>query len=65
MGEKERSDLPRSRRHALLGVPVTRSTRLPRHLAVLGRRRTSGKLAEAIGLDYPAHRRARAAAWLR
>jgi hypothetical protein len=37
---------------------------LLRHLAVLGRRLTPGKLAEAIGLDYFAHRRAWAAVWL-
>jgi hypothetical protein len=39
------------------------STLLTR-LAVLGRRLTVGKLAEAIGLDYQRHRRAWAAVWL-
>jgi Transposase DDE domain len=33
--------------------------------AVLGRRLTPGKLAEAIGLDFTNHRRAWATAWLR
>jgi hypothetical protein len=37
---------------------------LLKRLAVLGRRLTVGKLAEAIGLDYARHRRAWAAIWL-
>jgi hypothetical protein len=36
---------------------------LLKRLAVLGRRLTVGKLAEAIGLDYGRHRRAWATAW--
>jgi hypothetical protein len=38
--------------------------RLLKHQAVLGRRLTVGKLAEAIGLDFNRHRRAWAHAWL-
>src|SRR5207244_4102143 len=41
------------------------ATRLLWHLTVLGRRLSPGKLAEALGLDYSAHRRAWVAAWLR
>jgi Transposase DDE domain len=37
---------------------------LLKRLAVLGRRLTVGKLAEAIGLDYHRHRRAWATCWL-
>jgi Transposase DDE domain len=37
---------------------------LLKRLAVLGRRLTVGKLAEAIGLDYQRHRRAWCTAWL-
>jgi hypothetical protein len=37
---------------------------LLKRLAVLGRRLTVGKLAEAIGLDFQRHRRAWATAWL-
>ena len=37
---------------------------LLRQWTVLGRRLTPGKLAEAIGLDYSAHRRAWTAVWL-
>ena len=37
---------------------------LLKRLAVLGRRLTVGKLAEAIGLDYQRHRRAWTTAWL-
>jgi Transposase DDE domain len=37
---------------------------LLKRLAVLGRRLTVGKLAEAISLDYQRHRRAWATAWL-
>ena len=37
---------------------------LLKRLAVLGRRLTVGKLAEAIGLDYQRHRRAWTSAWL-
>ncbi len=37
---------------------------LLRHLAVLGRHLTPGKLAEAIGLDYARHRRAWCSVWL-
>jgi hypothetical protein len=33
-------------------------------LAVLGRRLTVGRLAEAIGLDYRRHQRARASTWV-
>jgi Transposase DDE domain len=36
---------------------------LLKRLAVLGRRLTVGKLAEAIGLDYARHRRAWTTAW--
>ena len=38
--------------------------RLLKQQAVLGRRLTVGKLAEAIGLDFDKHRRAWAHAWL-
>ncbi len=38
--------------------------RLLKRLAVLGRRRTVGKVAEAIGLDDVRHRRAWATVWL-
>jgi Transposase DDE domain len=37
---------------------------LLKRAAVLGRRLTAGKLAEAIGLDYSRHRRAWTSAWL-
>ena len=37
---------------------------LLKRLAVLGRRLTVGKLAEAIGLDFHRHRRAWASVWL-
>jgi hypothetical protein len=37
---------------------------LLRKQSVLGADRTVGKLAEAIGLDFPGHRRAWAAVWL-
>jgi hypothetical protein len=40
------------------------ATALLKRLAVLGRRLTVGKLAEAIGLDYHRHRRAWATSWL-
>jgi len=40
------------------------ATTLLKRLAVLGRRLTVGKLAEAIGLDYQRHRRAWTTAWL-
>ena len=36
---------------------------LLKRVAVLGRRLTVGKLAEAIGLDYQRHRRAWTTAW--
>jgi hypothetical protein len=38
--------------------------RLLQRLAVLGRRLTVGKLAEALGLDYQRHRRAWTTIWL-
>ena len=37
---------------------------LLKRLAVLGRRLTVGKLAEAIGLDYARHHRAWTTVWL-
>lgn len=40
------------------------ATTLLKRLAVLGRRLTIGKLAEAIRLDFHRHRRAWATAWL-
>ena len=41
-----------------------RATALLKRLAVLGRRQTVGKLAEATGLDSHRHRRAWATSWL-
>ena len=53
---------------ALHEGPLTRlheqARALLRHLAVLGRHLTPGKLAEALGLDYARHRRAWCAVWL-
>ena len=43
----------------------TQAVALLRQLTVLGRRLTPGKFAEAVSLDYPVHRRAWAAVWLR
>jgi hypothetical protein len=47
-----------------LAVLREQATALLKRLAVLGRRLTVGKLAEAIGLDYQRHRRAWLTAWL-
>jgi hypothetical protein len=46
-----------------LGRLRTQAIRLLKAQAVLGRRLTPGKLAEAIGLDFPHHRRAWAQVW--
>jgi hypothetical protein len=50
-------------REGPLAVLREQATALLRCLAVLGRRLTAGKLAEAIGLDYHRHHRAWAAVW--
>jgi hypothetical protein len=47
-----------------LAVLREQAIALLKRLAVLGRRLTVGKLAEAIGLDYQRHRRAWTTAWL-
>jgi hypothetical protein len=47
-----------------LAILREQAVALLKHLAVLGRRLTVGKLAEAIGLDYHRHRRAWTTAWL-
>ena len=47
-----------------LGRLRTQAIVLLRQWTVLGRRLTPGKLAEALGLDYSAHRRAWTAVWL-
>ena len=49
------------RRLARLGA---QATALLWQVAVLGRRLSPGKFAEAIGLDYSRHRRAWTAVWL-
>ena len=49
---------------ALLAVLREQAERLLKRVAVLGRRLTVGKLAQAIGLDYQRHRRAWTTAWL-
>ena len=41
-----------------LPIPREQASALLKRLAVLGRRLTVGKLAEAIGLDHARHRRA-------
>jgi Transposase DDE domain len=46
-----------------LAILREQAVALLKRLAVLGRRLTVGKLAEAIGLDYQRHRRAWATAW--
>ncbi len=48
----------------LLTLLLVLARALLKCLAVLGRRLTVGKLAEAIGLDYARHRRAWIAVWL-
>ena len=47
-----------------LAIFREQATALLARLAVLGRRLTVGKLAEALGLDYARHRRAWRTAWL-
>jgi Transposase DDE domain len=47
-----------------LAILREQAAALLKRLAVLGRRLTVGKLAEAIGLDYQRHRRAWCTAWL-
>ena len=47
-----------------LAVLREQAERLLKRVAVLGRRLTVGKLAEAIGLDYQRHRRAWTTVWL-
>jgi hypothetical protein len=47
-----------------LAIFRDQASRLLKRLAVLGRRLTVGKLAEAIGLDYQRHRRAWASVWV-
>jgi hypothetical protein len=47
-----------------LAIFREQATALLKRLAVLGRRLTVGKLAEAIGLDYQRHRHAWTTAWL-
>jgi hypothetical protein len=47
-----------------LAILRDQAERLLKRLAVLGRRLTVGKLAEAIGLDFQRHRRAWASVWL-
>ena len=47
-----------------LAVLREQAERLLKRVAVLGRRLTVGKLAQAIGLDYQRHRRAWTTAWL-
>jgi hypothetical protein len=47
-----------------LAILREQAVTLLKRLAVLGRRLTVGKLAEAIGLDFARHRRAWASAWL-
>jgi hypothetical protein len=51
-------------RDAPLALLREHAVALLKRLAVLGRRLTVGKLAEAIGLDYHRHRRAWTTAWL-
>jgi hypothetical protein len=51
-------------REAPLAILREQAVALLKRLAVLGRRLTVGKLAEAIGLDFRSHRRAWTAAWL-
>lgn len=51
-------------RHGKLAGFRDQAIRLLKQQAVLGRRLTVGKLAEAIGLDFDKHRRAWAHAWL-